>query len=189
MGTHGSRLKPETVADLTKQTAFTEQEIQQWYQDFIKDWPKGFLNLDEFEQMYMGFFPKGDASKFARHVFRAFDLNGDGHVDFREFLCGFSATLRGTVVQKLKWAFSIYDIDKNGFISKSEMKDIVSAIHKISGTLSENGSDQAIQQKIDQVFQQMDENHDERISLQEFINSASTDRSLINMLELDYDTK
>ena len=35
----------------------------------------------------------------------------------------------------------------------------------------------------------MDENHDERISLQEFINSASTDRSLINMLELDYDTK
>ena len=126
MGTHGSRLKPETVADLTKQTAFTEQEIQQWYQDFIKDWPKGFLNLDEFEQMYVGFFPKGDASKFARHVFRAFDLNGDGHVDFREFLCGFSATLRGTVVQKLQWAFSIYDIDKNGFISKSEMKDIVS---------------------------------------------------------------
>lgn len=126
MGKQTSKLSPETVADLRKQTAFTESEIQQWYRDFINEWPKGHLRIDQFEKMYAGFFPAGDASTFARHVFRAYDVNGDGQVDFREFICGFSAMLRGTIEQKLKWAFRIYDIDRNGFISKSEMKDIIS---------------------------------------------------------------
>lgn len=40
MGSRSSALKPETVADLRKQTEFTEKEIQDWYKDFIADWPK-----------------------------------------------------------------------------------------------------------------------------------------------------
>lgn len=53
--------------------------------------------------------------------------------------------------------------------------------------MTQNKSEQAVQQKIDEVFQEMDKNHDEKISLQEFIESASQDRSLISVLELNYD--
>lgn len=91
MGKQNSKLQPGTIEELSKQTEFSEEEIRQWYKDFVHDFPKGYVKLGEFERMYEGFFPNGDASKFARHVFHAFDVDGDGHIDFREFVCGLNA--------------------------------------------------------------------------------------------------
>uniref|UniRef100_A0A146ZWD6 Recoverin n=1 Tax=Fundulus heteroclitus TaxID=8078 RepID=A0A146ZWD6_FUNHE len=121
----------EILEDLKLNTKFTETEIVQWYENFKKQCPTGRISKEEFQNIYRKFFPDSDANTYAQHVFRSFDTNDDGTLDFKEYIIALHMTATGKTTSKLEWAFSLFDVDKNGYITKSEVTEICTSIFKL----------------------------------------------------------
>ena len=58
-----------------------------------------------FLSIYSKCFPKLNAKKFCEHVFRTFDTDQNGFIDFKEFLLAIDVTSSGSPEKKLSWAF------------------------------------------------------------------------------------
>lgn len=118
-------LSKEILEELQLNTKFTEEELSAWYQSFLKECPSGRITRQEFQTIYAKFFPEADPKAYAQHVFRSFDANSDGTLDFKEYVIALHMTSAGKSSQKLEWAFSLYDVDGNGTISKNEVLEII----------------------------------------------------------------
>jgi len=176
-------LKDEDLKDLKTQTQFTEEELKLWYKNFLDDYPTGFVSKEEFKSEYTKFFPYGDASTFVDHIFRTFDKDNSGTMEFKEFIVALSLTAKGTPQQKLRWAFAIYDIDNSGSIDIHEMAEIFKAIDKLN-----NGPHDDISpyDKAKSVMKEMDINEDGMISLEEFVQGINQCPTLLKPLEMDH---
>ncbi|RKP27508.1 calcium-binding protein NCS-1 [Syncephalis pseudoplumigaleata] len=185
MGKSNSKLSAEQIKDLQECTYFEKKELQQWYKGFKKDCPTGQLDRAGFQRIYKQFFPFGDPTVFAEHVFKVFDHDHNGTIDFKEFICALSVTSRGNLDEKLEWAFQLYDIDNDGYITRDEMRQIVEAIYKMVGSNSNVPVDEDTPEKrVDKIFAMMDKNNDDKLTLEEFQEGSRQDPSILQALNL-----
>ena len=169
-------------------TRYTEEEIKSWYSSFKNDCPTGVLTKEKFIDVYKLFFPRGDAENFCNHVFRTFDTDKNGEISFVEFLLAINVTLSGTPLEKLKYAFKLYDIDGNGIIDQGEMNRIILSIYELIGEddLSNDTSELKYtpEERTRIIFSQMDANGDGYLSEDEFVQGCEKDNELSKLLEL-----
>lgn len=182
------RYKPEGLDALCRTTKFSRKELQIMYRGFKQECPTGIVNEDTFKEIYSQFFPQGDtwggigvskkadSSAYAHYVFNTFDQDHNGSISFEEFVIGLSVLSRGTLTEKLQWAFNLYDINGDGLITREEMLDIVSAIYEMMGKFAEPCIDEhTAKEHVERVFQKMDLNGDGVISVEEFMDTCRQD--------------
>jgi Ca2+-binding EF-hand superfamily protein len=99
----------------------------------------------------------------ANRMIAIFDEDGGGDVDFQEFVSGLSAfSSKGNKEQKLRFAFKVYDIDRDGYISNGELFIVLKMM------VGSNLKDQQLQQIVDKTIMEADLDGDGKISFEEF---------------------
>ncbi|XP_043912199.1 Kv channel-interacting protein 2 isoform X1 [Protopterus annectens] len=177
--------RPEGLEQLQEQTKFTKKELQILYRGFKNECPSGIVNEENFKQIYSQFFPQGDSSTYAHFLFEAFDTDHNGSVSFEDFVSGLSIILRGTINDRLSWAFNLYDLNKDGCITKEEMMHIMKSIYDMMGKCTYPAMrEDAPQEHVESFFQKMDRNKDGVVTREEFIESCQKDENIMRSMQL-----
>ncbi|ESN99299.1 hypothetical protein HELRODRAFT_66963, partial [Helobdella robusta] len=114
-----------------------------------------------------------DCSAYTHFVFNTFDQDHSETISFEEFVMGLSLLLRGTMLEKLQWVFSLYDVNRDGVITSEEMQMVVSSVYDIMGKFcSSKIDDTVIKNHVDALFEKLDVDRDGVISFDEFIDTC-----------------
>ncbi|XP_067421376.1 calcineurin subunit B type 1 [Emydura macquarii macquarii] len=161
----GSRHPPATMGNeasypLEMCSHFDADEIKRLGKRFKKlDLDNsGSLSVEEFMSL-----PELQQNPLVQRVIDIFDTDGNGEVDFKEFIEGVSQfSVKGDKEQKLRFAFRIYDMDKDGYISNGELFQVLKMM------VGNNLKDTQLQQIVDKTIINADKDGDGRISFEEF---------------------
>lgn len=103
-----------------------------------------------------------DASPAVEKMFQLFDTDRTGHIDVKEFMIGLSNFSGASKEEKLKFAFSVFDEDGNGAITKDELMKILKSNHMASSV-------DEVRRKADVIMKQADQDGNGVITFDEFV--------------------
>ncbi|CAF1268877.1 unnamed protein product [Rotaria sordida] len=187
MGNKGAKMRGSTaltsrqIAMLQANTNYTEREIREWHEGFLRDCPSGRLDKKKFREVHRQFYPQGKVDNFCKHAFATFDQNNDGRIDFDEFLLAVSATSQSNLDGRLSVAFDMYDISGDGFINKKELTKMITAMYDLVGETNRKGEN-APKRRATDLIARIDVNGDRKLSKHEFIAACKNDPVILRLL-------
>jgi len=147
---------------------FTAAELDRLKKRFMKLDSDGSGSIDREEFLQLS---QIATNPLASRMIAIFDADGGGSVDFQEFVGGLSAfSSRGGREEKLQFAFKVYDVDRDGYISNGELFLVLKMM------VGNNLKDSQLQQIVDKTIMEADKDGDGKLSFEEFTNVvAKTD--------------
>ena len=170
---HGKpALRQEDIAALAKSSGLDEIQVKQSFDAFVAKHPgekmrHGQIRSEDLRDMMAKAMPKKDASKMEKHVFRMYDTNTDGYVDFNEFMLTFFIMSDGTPEDVLKLIFRMFDVNSDGTITQKEMTKLIKDMYDLLKEEDPNLPARDLVAK--SVFAEMDADKDGKVTVDEFV--------------------
>ncbi|KAK6188583.1 hypothetical protein SNE40_004730 [Patella caerulea] len=168
MGQESSKNGPRTIEELWSTGAVSLSDVETWIGDFMtKSGNRDYFTESDLIKHYQKSYTSGDASAFARDVFRVMDRDRNGKVDFKEFTLTMTSLTGDDVNKKIDWAFWFYDVNGDGTITYDELKKMLKTICSLEhgGNFKDK---EGVDNLVKNIMSSMDTNHDGLITLSEF---------------------
>merc|ERR1712112_777061 len=175
-------LREEDVTRLCQTSGLQPEQVREAFTAFVEEHPKGRMKPKDFNEMMSKVLPDRDANKMQKHVFRIYDTNNDGYIDFTEFMLIYHIMSDGKPEEVLAEIFRVFDVNGDGHITKKEMSRLVKDMYGLIKAEDPEAQSEALIAK--SAFTEMDADGDGKITTEEFINACLSQDELSKMLAL-----
>ncbi|KAI8613479.1 hypothetical protein BC830DRAFT_1132041 [Chytriomyces sp. MP71] len=129
--------RDEEVQKVVEDAHFETVEIQALFEQFLtlatvppgEDTPGG-INRTTFD-LSLGALGK-EQNLITDRIFAFFDQDADGIICFHEFVIGLGVMIKGTLDERIEYAFKGYDLDGDGVVSRQELHKMFKAYFYLS---------------------------------------------------------
>merc|ERR1712179_595656 len=175
-------LREEDLIALCNTSGLDRNQVKTVFNEFLAEHPKGKMAPKDFREMMTKAMPAKDAGKMQKHVFRIYDSNNDGYIDFVEFMLIFHIMSEGTPKEVLEKIFRVFDVNGDETINKKELTRLVKDMYGLITADDPEAKSQAMITKT--AFAEMDEDGDGKITAAEFVSACLSQDELSKMLAL-----
>ncbi|NWX25342.1 EFCB1 protein, partial [Notiomystis cincta] len=110
-------------------------------------------------------------------VFSTFNRENTGCITVVEWVEGLAVLLRGTLEEKMKYCFDVYDLNGDGYISREEMFQMLKNSLLIQPADEE--PDEGIKDLVEIALKKMDYDHDGKLSFADFEQAVREENLLL----------
>ena len=169
----------QQIRIVQKKTGLGEEEVKHQYEVFMKTCPSGVMTKKKFTELSREALG-ADAEFLADSLFRVFDEDKSGTMEFIEYMLAINATNLDSPEAKLKWMFSIFDKDGGGTISGDEIEDLLRGLFEMSG---QEFTEKDLKTASKDIMAAIDSDGDGEVTRQEFLKNASKSEFIASMLQ------
>ncbi|XP_025412290.1 EF-hand calcium-binding domain-containing protein 1 isoform X4 [Sipha flava] len=191
-------ISPNLIENLFKQTRFTKKEIVglcKLFKKLVATYgaestssvaamssaalitipTQGFDRL-MFRELLQNEFGITTEEILTDRIFCFFDQRNDGVIHEDEWVIGLSVFLKGTQEERIKYTFTIYDLNNDGFITKEEIFSLLR--NCLVKHPQDEDPDEGVRELVDIVLRKMDCDNDAKLSFEDF-STAINKQSLL----------